>query len=100
MAYVPNYDAQSLYRYTPYRGRFLDIYRHIKIDPHVYDTVRIIKEAKYHLRPDNFAYDFYGDPDLFWVVPIRNGFQDLVFDFYQGRKIYVPHPSYVTQLIQ
>lgn len=98
--YTPNYDSHSLYRFTNFNGRFLDLYAHRKIDPHPMDRVRLITEAKYHLRPDNFAYDYYGDPDLFWIVPVRNGLQDLLFDFRKGRQFWIPDPSYVSELFQ
>ncbi len=96
--YTPNYDNHSLYRFTPFNGRFMDIYVHRRIDPHPLDTVEVITLEKYHHRPDNFAFDYYGDPDLFWIVPVRNGFENLLFDFKKGRRIYIPAPSYVAEL--
>ena len=96
--YSPSYDNHSLYRFSQYRGRFLDLYVHRKIDPHPLDTIQVLTAQKYHCRPDNFAYDYYGDPDLFWVVPMRNGLKDLLFDFKVGRAFYIPSPSYVSEL--
>lgn len=99
-SYRPNYDNQSLYRYTSITGRFMDAYVHRVIAPHPLDQRRLILETKYHKRPDNFAYDFYGDSDLFWVIGVRNGLQDLVFDFVQGGIYIIPAPSYVQELTQ
>ena len=96
--YSPSYDNHSLYALTPMNGRFMDIYVHRALSPHPLDTQIMITQSKYHLRPDNFAYDYYGDPDLFWVVPMRNGLKDLVFDFTLGSNFIIPAPSYISEL--
>jgi len=98
--YSPSYDNHSLYRFTKFNGRFMDLYVHRRIEAHPLDTVSVITEQKYHLRPDNFAFDYYGDADLFWVVPVRNGYQDLIFEFRKGRRIFIPSPSYIAELLQ
>lgn len=51
----------------------------------------------YHLRPDLLAFDLYNDPQLWWVFSARNpnSIQDPLFDFVQGKKIYIPQMNYL-----
>lgn len=97
--YEPQYDLQSPYHYSSMVQRFLTYYVHRPVDPNELDQVIQIVDPIYDRKPDLFAADHYGDDDLFWVIPVRNGFQDPVFDFRVGRTIIFPHPSYVRDLI-
>lgn len=93
--YVPQYDNHSLYKVTDLSNRFLLDYIHRPVLPHPQDQIKVIKDLRYHWAPDLFALEYYGDEDLFWIVPVRSGFQDLVFDFVVGATIIVPDPSYI-----
>jgi hypothetical protein len=93
--FIPQYDGHSLYRVTNLTNRYLANYIHRPIIPHAQDQVRVIKDFRYHHAPDLFALEYYGDEDLFWVVPVRSGFQDLIFDFVVGATIIVPYPGYI-----
>lgn len=94
--YIPFYSADSLYASTAVGPRFLDYYVHRQVLPHPLDQVLVITNPQYNFRPDLFALDYYGHEDLFWIVPVRTGMQDLIFDFFVGAAIIVPDPSYIT----
>lgn len=96
--YSPAYSTKSLYASTSINGRFMSFYLHRQINPDYRDTVEIVKQ-EYHLRPDLFALDHYGDEQLFWVVPVRNGLQDLLFDFRVGLRVFVPSLDRVKELV-
>lgn len=93
--FAPTYTGDSLYFSTPIGKRFMGFYVHRQIPPHPLDQYLIINNRAYHHRPDLFALDYYGHEDRFWVVPMRSGMQDLVFDFVYGAPIIVPDPSYI-----
>ena len=99
MAYTPEYTRNSLFASTTVGSRFLEYYVHRQIIPHPLDQVLILKDHQYHTRPDLFALDYYGHEDLFWIVPVRSGFQDLIFDFTVGSTIVVPDPSYISSIL-
>jgi hypothetical protein len=99
MAFTPQYTTESPYFYTPILGRFMAYYIHRRVPPHFLDTVIKITNERYQHRPDLLAQDIYGDPDLFWVIPIRNGLQDPIFDIKNGDFLTIPHPSFVRSLI-
>jgi hypothetical protein len=84
---------------TTVGSRFLEQYVHRQIVPHPLDQVLTLSKREYHQRPDLFAIDYYGHEDLFWIVPVRSGMQDLVFDFVVGATIIVPAPSYISSII-
>lgn len=94
-----SYNKESLYYKTPIVKRFLTYYVHRPIRPNELDESYIIDDNNYVFRPDNLAADTYGNEDLFWVIPIRNGFQDLYFDLTYGKRIIIPHPSYIEGII-
>lgn len=48
-------------------------------------------------RIDVLAYRFYGDPVLWWVIAVANGFEILPTDLKVGARIKIPSPRYVTQ---
>lgn len=83
------YSPKSLYSETPIKGRFLDHYVHRKLEPHR-DDAQIQVQGEWVFRPDLMALDIYGDEDLWWVIPVRNGLEDLVFDVIYGRTLVVP----------
>ena len=99
MAYTPDYEQVSPFGFTPIINRFMVYYIHRPIPPNNLDTVIRLDDERYVHRPDLLATDVYGDPDLFWVIAVRNGLQDPIFDFKLGELYTIPHPSYVRLVI-
>ncbi len=99
MAFSPSYESVSPYGVTPIINRFMVYYVHRSVPPHRLDTIITLNDERYHNRPDTLANDVYGDPDLFWVIALRNGLQDPVFDFKMGERYVIPHPSFVRTLV-
>lgn len=54
--------------------------------------------STYHLRPDLLAHDLYNDSRLWWVFAARNpnSLQDPLFDFVQGKSIYLPQQTLIN----
>jgi nucleoid-associated protein YgaU len=50
-------------------------------------------------RLDKIAYDTYGDPTLWWVIAVANGLELVPTEVYLGRKLRLPSPTYVTQVL-
>lgn len=96
--YEPFYNTHSPYRFTKINDLFMGYYIHRPVPPHVQDTLARV-DHRYHHRPDLLAFDLYGTPDLFWIIPVRNGFEDPIFDLIQGKNIWVPNPTYVETLV-
>lgn len=99
MAYTPRYTRESPYGVTTLVGRYMTYYTHRRIPPHEMDRYAIIKFERYVHRPDLLSLDLYGSEDLWWVIPVRNGFQDPVFDLEMNTEIVVPDPSYVRGIV-
>lgn len=99
MAYSPSYNSESPYNFTNITGKFLTYYVHRVVAPHPLDRVTILNNERYVNRPDLLARDLYGTEDLFWIIPVRNGLQDPVFDFTFGRALIIPDTTYVSTLI-
>jgi len=99
MAYEPDYEQASPFGVTTIINRFMVYYVHRVVEPHFLDAVIELNDERYVNRPDILANDLYGDPDLFWVIAVRNGLQDPVFDFKRGEFFTIPHPSYVRSIV-
>ena len=99
MAYEPDYEQVSPFGVTSIINRFMVYYVHRIIEPHYLDSVIELNDERYVNRPDILANDLYGDPDLFWVIAVRNGLQDPVFDFKRGELFTIPHPTYIRSII-
>ena len=99
MAFQPRYDQVSPYGLTPIIGRFMAYYVHRTVPPNNLDVVVRLTDQRYNNRPDILANDVYGDPDLFWIVPVRNGLQDPVFDLKVNELYTIPHPSFVRTIV-
>lgn len=101
MAFEPDYSRESPYALTPIVGKFLAYYTHRPVRPHPLDRVITLTDQRYHQRPDLLSTDMYGSPDLYWVIPLRNGLEDPIFDLVVGpRERYViPHPNFVRTLV-
>lgn len=97
--YTPSYKNESPYRATPIAGNFMLYYVHRSIDPHNEDILAIIDDQSYVERPDRLAQDMYGDPDLWWVFGVRNGWEDPVFDMKLTVSLYVPSLKYIRGII-
>lgn len=48
-------------------------------------------------RIDRLATQFYGEPNLWWVIAAANDFEDLPTDLNEGDIIRVPAPRFVLQ---
>ena len=97
--YTPRYDAQSPYKLTPLAARYLTYYVHRAIRPNPTDKVFQITDQRYVNRPDLLAFDIYGDADLFWVIPVRNGMEDPIFDLKLNTIVYIPDTSVIRAII-
>jgi hypothetical protein len=98
-AYSPDYNSESPYNFTSITGKFMTYYIHRTVAPHPFDKVTILNNERYVNRPDILAMDLYGSEDLFWIIPVRNGLQDPVFDLTFGRALIIPDTTYVRTLI-
>jgi len=99
MIYTPKYSTESPYNFTSIAGKYLAYYIHRSVLPHPFDRNTTLNNERYVNRPDLLALDLYGNEDLFWVVPVRNGLQDPVFDLTYGRALIIPDSTYVSTLI-
>ncbi len=99
MAYQPLYPPESPYNLTKIAGKYLTYYTHRQIPPDFTDRVTTLNNGRYVFRPDLLAFDIYGDENLWWVIPVRNGFQDPVFDLSFNRDLIIPDPERVRRLI-
>lgn len=88
---MADYNGQSPYADTPVYGNGLDMMEHRNI-PKLKEDVLYEIDSVYHNRPDLLSFDLYGTANLWWVFAARNPnvIKDPIFDFYAGRKIYIP----------
>lgn len=98
MALKITYPSSSPWSNTPINGRFLDRLVYRPIQPQSGDEFFVINSQKYVHRPDNFAYDYYGDEAYWWVFGVRNGWEDLCFDMKLGTPLFVPARDYILRL--
>lgn len=56
-------------------------------------------DDKYMGRLDLLAYDTYGDENLWWVIALANGLDQLPTDMRVGIRLRLPAKSYVDALI-
>jgi len=99
MPYTPFYTPESPYHFSKIIGKFLTYYVHRPVPPHDLDRVTQLNNERYVTRPDTLAMDIYGDEDLWWIIPVRNGLQDPVFDLTYGKTLVIPDPSFVKSII-
>jgi len=95
----PSYGDVSPYRLTPITGAFMAYYVHRSIDPQDDDLLATMDSHVYVGRPDLLAFDTYGDPDLWWVFGVRNGWQDPIHDLKLGIQVYIPQPRYIWSVL-
>lgn len=98
---MAGYTNASFYRNTPsFDNRYLDILvqRTIAKMP---DDILFTITPTYEYRPDNLAYDLYGNANLWWVFAVRNKntLIDPIWDFKSGVKIYLPKKSSLVEVL-
>ena len=92
---IKAYNNFSLYAATPqivnYGINYLDFWTPPKLTTSPSDTY-ITLAAKYNLRPDLLAYDYYQKSDYWWVFMMRNRdtIIDPIWDFTADKYIYIP----------
>lgn len=94
-----SYNNTSNYSITPMNRRNLELYKpKISADNLSEETVTLIIQNKFNLRPDLLAFELYGSARLWWVFAHynRDALKDPVFDFKAGVKIVVPKTYRVT----
>ena len=96
--YTPNYNPSRPYALTTITQTYMVYYVHRPIRPNSLDKLYVLDTERYVNRPDLIAFDWYGDQEKWWVVPVRNGLQDPIFDLKLGTKIWIPDPSYVRSI--
>ena len=99
MPFQPTYPSESPYNLTSIVSKYLTYYVHRPVRPDLTDRVTILNNERYVFRPDLLAFDLYGNEALWWVIPVRNGMQDPVFDLTFGRDLIVPDPTRVRNMV-
>jgi len=87
------YNNTSNYSITGLNRRNLELYNpKITSNTLSEDTLTIIVQNKFNLRPDLLAHELYGSARLWWVFVHynRDKLKDPIFDFKAGIKIVVP----------
>lgn len=97
--YTPRYSNESPYRVTPVIGNFMFYYVHRQILPQSDDISATMDNINYVARPDRLAQDLYGDPDLWWVFGVRNGWEDPVYDMKLGVTFKIPQEHYLRNIL-
>lgn len=97
-AYKPFYKQESTYHYTHITSKYMGYFVHRPVRPSGGDTTMVITERHVN-RPDLLSFDVYGLEDVWWVIPVRNGLQDPVFDLKLGMTVVVPDPFEVRSLV-
>jgi hypothetical protein len=98
---MASYTNASFYRNTPsFDDRYLDVLVQRTI-PKLPDDILFTITPTYEFRPDNLAYDLYGNANLWWVFAVRNKntLIDPIYDFKSGVRIYLPKKSSLTQVL-
>lgn len=95
MATSLDYATTSPYGRTKIHGRFMGYYEHRNIPARADDFLMMITDQRYVNRPDNLAFDIYGNDNYWWVIPVRNALQDPIFDMKMGKVLIVPNPTYI-----
>jgi hypothetical protein len=94
---MTKYETSSLYQDTEISDRFLGYYVHTKIEAREDDHYVEVDHRWTH-RPDLLAHDLYGDAKYWYVIPMRNGFEDPYFDLTYGRTIIIPNKEYIENI--
>lgn len=97
--YRPQYASTSPWKFSQIVGNYLTYYVHRPVNPQSTDRTFTVRDERYVHRPDLLAHDIYGDADLWWVIPVRNRFEDPVFDMKMGTTIFIPDERYVRSIL-
>ena len=89
----------NVYYKTRVSNGFLGYYVHRPIPAHSSDRIIVLSE-KYEHAPDLLAYELYGDKNLWWVIPQRNGLEDPVFDLVKDIQLIVPNLEVVKEVVK
>ena len=57
----------------------------------------LLREVRVTDRIDRLAFEFYGDPRLWWVIALRNGWEQPMTGLHPGDEIVIPSPRYVRE---
>lgn len=98
---VVQYKKTSPYSATPiFDTKYLDIMVARTI-PRMADDILFTITPTYQYRPDNLAFDLYGDATLWWVFAMRNknAIIDPIWDFKAGASIYLPKKSTIQTVL-
>jgi hypothetical protein len=76
---------------TTFDKQYLDIMT-VREIPRLPDDILFTINKTYEYRPDNLAFDLYGDARLWWIFAMRNKntLIDPIWDFKTGVSIYLP----------
>jgi hypothetical protein len=58
------------------------------------DILHVVTNAD---RPDKLASTFYGEPRLWWVIAVKNGWDQPATSLNPGDEITIPSPRYVRE---
>lgn len=75
---------------------FWDLLEPPTIVPQVDDVFYQVKGSD---RIDRLAFDFYGDPVLWWVLAVANDLEFLPTQLNEGLVLRIPSPRYVQQVL-
>ena len=91
---MAEYKQASPYANTGFFRGALDVWKSRSITKEA-DDVQFTINSIYANRPDKLAYDLYNDSNLWWVFAVRNPnvIEDPIFDFQEGKIIFVPKLS-------
>lgn len=100
----PVFQRGSWVRYSPTaklddgndKVRYLEIPVLPQVQPQEDDLVLIAQVSD---RIDRLAFKHYGDPRLWWILALRNGWDQPMTALSYGRRFFVPSPRYVRQLL-
>jgi len=97
---MSTYTSTSPWYLTELKQDYLDVLtiRPVSAEP---DDYLFTIVPQYAYRPDLLAHDLYGEAGLWWVFTQRNldVLQDPIFDFIPGKKIYLPKPSSLKEVL-
>jgi len=68
-----------------------------KIDRHIDDIYIEVREGD---RLDTYAYAYYKDVTLWWIIGVANSIGKGTLYVTPGKKIRIPHPSRISKITQ
>jgi hypothetical protein len=97
---VKKVSKTSQYRNTIIIDFYLNQWEPIEI-PTSLNDINYTIEPRFENRPDLIAYEFFGTPNLWWVIVLRNieTIVDPLTDLTTGKEIIIPAQSTIERLI-